>query len=295
MSPLTKILIVLLTVSSILLCGVVVSYVASADDFREKYKDANDDLMAAEEMTEQAQEEYKTAKAQFEQQERNLSQRLNTANSDLSEAKLEVGRLKAENTRLFDEASKWKETTNTFTTTNENQRKMLLDTQAQLEAARAEVIKLKKQLDETSNTLIDKLAILDDLQRKIDQLKDEKAELLAKVNEPLKTVGKEVPVAVPVKPVAMEAAAPAIAVAVPKDINLKALVTAVDMQGSMAGLSVGAADGVKKGMRFHIIRGSDFVCDVVVIDVDMEQSVGRLEYVTAQPNVGDSAATNFDI
>ena len=38
MSKLTKILIVLLTISSIFLCGIVVTYVANADDYRQENK-----------------------------------------------------------------------------------------------------------------------------------------------------------------------------------------------------------------------------------------------------------------
>ena len=37
MSTLTKVLIVLLTLASIFLCGIVVTYVANAVDFKEKY------------------------------------------------------------------------------------------------------------------------------------------------------------------------------------------------------------------------------------------------------------------
>ena len=39
MSKLTKILIVLLTLSSIFLCGIVVTYVANAENYRQKYED----------------------------------------------------------------------------------------------------------------------------------------------------------------------------------------------------------------------------------------------------------------
>ena len=39
MSTLTKILIVLLTVSSVFLCGVMVVYVATTNNYKQKYKD----------------------------------------------------------------------------------------------------------------------------------------------------------------------------------------------------------------------------------------------------------------
>ena len=44
MSTLTKILIVLLTLSSIFLCGIVVTYVANADNYRQKYNQIKSDI-----------------------------------------------------------------------------------------------------------------------------------------------------------------------------------------------------------------------------------------------------------
>jgi len=43
LSTLTKILIVLLTLSSLFLCGIVVTYVANADNYREKYTNIRSD------------------------------------------------------------------------------------------------------------------------------------------------------------------------------------------------------------------------------------------------------------
>ena len=47
MSNLTKVLIVLLTISSIFLCGIVVTYVANADNYRQKYDNLRNDRDAA--------------------------------------------------------------------------------------------------------------------------------------------------------------------------------------------------------------------------------------------------------
>ena len=60
MSTLTKILIVLLTLSSIFLCGIVVTYVANADNYRQKYDDLKTDKDSlskkAEDLTKQVNE-----------------------------------------------------------------------------------------------------------------------------------------------------------------------------------------------------------------------------------------------
>ena len=78
-----------------------------------------------------------------------------------------------------------------------------------------------------------------------------------------------------------------------KDIALQGLVKKVDLKNSMASISIGSADGVKEGMKFHVTRGDKFLCDILIIDVDAEEAVGVLELVQQQPKVGDSVSTNM--
>ena len=61
----------------------------------------------------------------------------------------------------------------------------------------------------------------------------------------------------------------------------------------MASVSVGAVDGVREGMKFHVTRGDEFICDILIIDVDTEEAVGVLELVQQQLRVGDNASTNL--
>jgi hypothetical protein len=46
-------------------------------------------------------------------------------------------------------------------------------------------------------------------------------------------------------------------------------------------------------MRFHITRGDEFICDILVTDVDAEKAVGRLELILQQPKTGDNVSTNL--
>ena len=80
---------------------------------------------------------------------------------------------------------------------------------------------------------------------------------------------------------------------VTKDIDLKGLITVVDLKNSMASISLGEADGVAEGMRFHVTRGDEFICDILIIDTDTEQAVGVLELIQQQPKVGDSVTTRL--
>ena len=49
-------------------------------------------------------------------------------------------------------------------------------------------------------------------------------------------------------------------------------------------------------MKFHVTRGAEFICDVLILDVDTDKCLGTLELtgVTGQqPKVGDNVSTNL--
>ena len=46
-------------------------------------------------------------------------------------------------------------------------------------------------------------------------------------------------------------------------------------------------------MKFHVTRGDEFICDILIVDVDTEKAVGVLELVQQPLKVGDNAATNL--
>ncbi len=78
-----------------------------------------------------------------------------------------------------------------------------------------------------------------------------------------------------------------------QSIDLKGLIKAVDMKNSMASISLGSVDGVREGMRFHVTRGDNFICDIMIISIDIEEAVGVLELVESQPQIGDHVTTNL--
>jgi peptidoglycan hydrolase CwlO-like protein len=288
LSPLTKILIVLLTFATVLLCAFVVSYVASAGSYKDRYQDCNQQFQQAEQHTKEANSDLDKAKAQFAQRERDLNGQITDLRNQLTSATSELSRQKTEVARLLDEANKWTALADGFKQSQDNQSKMLANAQDELEKARADNINLKKQLDEISVSLLQKDAVLKTLQDRVKSLEEEKAGLLARVNEPLRAIGKEVAAPAPVTaPETMMQNLPV------TNIDIKALVTAVDMKNSMAAISVGSADGVTKAMRFHVTRGDQFICDILIISVDVNESVGTLELVRQQPMVGDTASTNL--
>ena len=78
-----------------------------------------------------------------------------------------------------------------------------------------------------------------------------------------------------------------------RKISLKALITVVDLKNQMASISIGKADGVREGMKFYVTRGDEFISEILIIEVNADESVGILERMVQQPKVGDNASTNL--
>jgi hypothetical protein len=292
LSTLTKVLIVLLTISSIFLCGIVVTYVANAENFRKKYNDLRVEKDTAVENERNARKQFNELTNQTNQQKLKLNNEIATLNDQLG--KLNTGLVEAERQKaaLIAEAGKWKAITREFYDTNEKQRQLLEDTLAKLKSVQAQQIMGDKELKETTASLIEKMKIIDTLEKTSKQLVEEKTDLQNRLDLLLQQSGKVVAAPVPVTPTREIArvAPPTV------DIGLKGLINAVDLKKSLAEISIGKANGVKEGMRFHVTRGDKFICDIVILDIEPEQAVGSLELMDItqeQPMAGDIVSTNL--
>lgn len=292
MSTLTKVLIVLLTLSSIFLCGIVVTYVANAENYRQMYNRLRVQKDAAVENEKQAQKDLNKTIEDASERERKLK-------SDIADLESQVGKLNtnlAESERqkaaLIEEAGKWKAITRDFSDTNEKQRQLLEDTLAKLKTIEAEQIKADKELNETTASLIEKMKIIETLEETSKLLLEEKTDLQNELDKLLRQSGKTVAPPVPVTPVKEK-----VRVAPPTvDIGLKGLITTVDLENSLAEISIGAASGVKPNMKFHVTRADKFICDIVILDVEPEKAIGTLELMDVtkeQPKAGDNVSTNL--
>lgn len=291
MSTLTKILIVLLTVSSIFLCGIVVTWVANADSYKQKYDSQiarigslTEELGSLKKQLNRKIEEKSTQKAK-------LSNEIATLKVKSSELLTQLKTVEAEKSLLLQKVNNWTSVVEAFSQTADNKELLLKDTLGELNRLKQQQIQLKKELDETTAFLEEKMVIIASLQKDKRQLLEEKTDLQRKLDRLLLPTGR---VALPAAPVTTrrERAKPAAPIQT-KDINLLGLVTSVDLRNSMAGISIGAADGVMKNMKFHVTRGDEFICDIIITEVDTEEAVGVLDLVVQQPRVGDNAATNL--
>lgn len=289
MSTLTKVLIVLLTVFSIFLCGIVVTYVANATNQKERADKLDRDWRAARAAREAAQNDLAAAKDQADQMRRDLEAQmsgLKVTTSDL-EAKLES--VQRENTQMAQRVRDMGASVQQANELQSSQMQLAQAAQQQVAALEAERTRLSKELAETDHALMEKMAIVAQLEEKTRQLTEANQDLEMRLSQYLRQYGKAVAAPAPVTQ-RTGIVQPAASI---KDIDLNASVTAVDIRNALAELSIGSAAGVRPDMRFHVTRDQQFVCDVRILEVGPDQSVGILERIQVPPRVGDAAATNL--
>lgn len=291
MSTLTKALIILLTVASIFLCGIVVTYVANAENYRQKYTDLRNTAAAAKANEDNAKRQLNETIKQADQEKAKLNEVIASLRTQIGEVQAKLDAAEREKATLLQQVNSWTAITKDFYQTNDKQGQLLKNTIDELNRVQAELIKEQSDLKDTTTALIEKMAIITTLEGKSKRLLEEKTELQDKLDQVLRQFGKTAvaPTAVtPTKDKARVAPAP-----VTKDLELKGRVTVVDSKNSMAEISIGAADGVKESMKFHVTRGDEFICDILILDVDTEKAVGLMELVQQQPKVGDSVSTSL--
>ena len=293
MSTLTKVLIVLLTLASIFLCGIVVTYVSNAVDHKEKYDNQQSRYQTAMQRADNAESNFNKLKSETDQAKLDLTnriaaleQQINSLNAALKQAQTERDLAR----RLKD--GRDAEVT-AFAKTVEVNNELRASAEAELKQTKADLITEQDQHKETTAALLEKIAIIGVLEDKSKQLLEEKTDLQNKLDQILKQYGK---ITAPAEPVtAMEELA---RVAPPvKDIDLEGVITDVDLKERLAEISIGKADGVTEGMTFHAVRDDRFICNIVIIDVLPEKATGWLDLlkdgVQNQPKVNDRISTNL--
>lgn len=288
MSTLTKILIVLLTVASILLCGILVTYVGFADDYKSKNETLKKQLNASEKTEAQAKKEKEEFRAASQRLEDQLRGDISSLKNQIGELQGKLTSAEREKNTLLQKVTGFASEVEAFTKTNEQQGKLLQSKLDELKKVGEEKIKFKKDLDETSHSLLEKLAIIEDLEIKIKRLLEDKTDLEEQLVKYLHPKGIEA-----ASRAVTVTQGPAQEAAVTRAIGLKGAIAAVDLKNSMASISLGKADGVKKTMKFFVTRGGDFICEIVIIDVEAEESVGILKLVQEPPKIGDKVDTNL--
>jgi cell shape-determining protein MreC len=285
LSTLTKILVVLLSLFAIFLCGLMVSYVGSANNYKALHDQGQLALQTiqAENLSLTALYEEQVAKTKELETKKDLEiQSLQARLNQLTVNLQQTEQLKQE---YQSRADSWKGVMTGFEQSVSSMLDSLNQTREQLVKSRSDNIKDQKELNQITADLYEKIVELQRLEADRRRILEQKTDIEKQMAQ-LSTTGKS-SVSAPVTQVPnMAQPAPMVAAAA-----INGLVS--ELNGSLVTLSVGTADGVEKGMVLHITRGSEFLCDVVVTDVDVNKCAGVLEMIQQRPKVGDTASTKL--
>jgi len=288
LSTLTKVLIILQTVFSILLCGIVATYVANASDYKKDYDAAVTQKKAAVSDKNSFREEWKDAQVDLEEAEKKALEMSPALEAKIAQLTDELTRAKSQIDTLNERTTGLMAANETASATASQQSKLYETAHAELKATESDKIQLSREYDETQGVLLEKLAVIASQDKKIRELQEEKSDIQSRLEQYLNQYGKT-----PAPATAATLVSSKVQLAQPvKAIGLKGLISDLDIPNQLAEISLGSTDGVKEKMIFMVTRDNQFICNIVVLDVNTERSVGLLDVVKGTPVVGDKVSTN---
>lgn len=301
MSTLTKVLIVLLTVFSLFLCGIVVTYVASADNQRKVADGLRGDKQRATTLKDKADRDLEDGLKNAKVEKDKLDTQIIALSAQITKLQGDLDMAKRENAQLVQQGASLASAAQASSAGEKEQRALFQTEHQKVQSLEADRINREKELAETSQTLIEKVTIIAQLDDKVRQLTQENQDLGTRLNQylvqygkvaaqPPTTVAAGSPLARPMQPIAAVSA-----IRDTKSIALNGQVTRVDLPNRLAEISIGTGAGVRQDMRFHVVRGDQFVADILILEVWPDTAVGRLDLVKTgmQPQTGDKVATNL--
>jgi seryl-tRNA synthetase len=289
LSTLTKILIVLLTLSSIFLCGIVVTYVANAENYKEQADKNRNELRASKEREASAIEELNQKAEIFNSTVTKRDNDIAAYKNEIDQLEIDLATAEREKENAQLRQANYEEILVANNKTLEENNKLRQDALEDAANLKETLNNYEAKLDELTYELLQVTAIRDDLEKEKTALIEENSALQNKVDRYLQQYGYAAVQPVPVTTVLDKAQeAPPI-----RAIALEGNVRTVNMQKSLIEISIGAANGVKENMVFHVTRGDKFICDLVIFEVDNDKAVGIPELVQEPPQAGDTISTNL--
>jgi len=287
LSALTKALILLLCFSCLFLCGAVVSYVATAQNYKARCNDLDARVDALNDKLSLLAEAAREQQLVVDEKTKEYEARILQLTAENTQLQADLKTALRESLAHQHRADQYQGLMASYAQTLANQEQTIKATQTKLDEARAALISSEKQLNEKTARMYELTVQLDALEAERRRILEEKKQIEDQLKQIAQAQTTEV-AAVPVTPekTTVTAAAPPSGV-----VDLKAQVTGV--QENLAHISIGSAAGVTKNMRFHVTRGDAFICDIVITDVDIDQAAGVIELKLQQPQIGDTASTQL--
>lgn len=301
MSTLTKVLIVLLTVFSLFLSGIVVTYVANAENYRKTASDTDRRLKAATETQKNAVRISDEKKAEVEAIKADLGAKLADRGTLITKLQGDLDTAKRLNAELQQKVASMADIMANASAAVKQQTTLHEAAQQKVNALEADRINREKELAETSQTLLERVTIIAQLNDKVRQLTQENQDLGTRLNQylvkhgqmvvqPPTTVVSGTPAARPA-----QSLSPFSPTRETKLLALNGRVTNVDLQNHWVEISIGTAAGVRQDAIFHLVRGDQYVADIQIVEVWPDRAVGVLSLVKTgmQPQTGDKVTTNL--
>jgi hypothetical protein len=299
LNTLTKSLIILLTISSIFLCGIVVTYVSNAQNYKEEFNKQQDIAKRAQMNAAQTKGDWEKAKEDYEKKEGELNAQIAQLTTKMEVLKSDYRQAKTEKIALEQKVQSWVSINQQLTETNKDLTTQVASYVEKFELAEADQMKLAKKLEETIMELLAKQSIIGSLEADKKAFEQDIAQLRRRLDSYLQQRGTESARYTPItpRPEIVRVRDPLGAGTPPaeKPIGLKSTITKIDAGNALAEISLGAAHGVRKGMRFFVTRQEKFICVIEIFDVEPEKSIGQIKQVQPgfQPQRGDSVVTNL--
>ena len=287
MSTFTKVFIVLLSLFSIFLCGTVVTYVGNVNNYKTLFEDKKALNRSLTSENTSLKRQYNEKVALMKEQEKKLTERIQEFEDDNSKLAVDLRKSERMSLEYQGRVNSWAGILTSFEQTIANLEQSLNLTQEQLNKAHSEGIKDRKELNEITASFYEKMVQMDSLKASRRRLLEQKTDLEERMNQ---IMGPDTLGARAVEPVTpdIDSARPGVIFG---GADLNGLITEVGE--SMVTISIGSADGVKKGMVFHVTRGDDFISDILITEVDINKSAGVLDLVQQQPRIMDNVSTRL--
>lgn len=284
MSTLTKIFTVLMVIFSIAFTMSTISFVARSNDWKALAQGYQQEQLLVETHMRNLAAAHAADKTVWLDAKQQLLSRIAaleanqaTQLAQIAEARDQAARLQAEKTGSEALASRLTSELQVAQSGWLEQR----DQRAAIEKRNLELERRNLDLNERVNEQTAKIVALVQQQRQLEQqvniLREEKAKLAqgAGLGAPAQPAG-----------IGMEGVAPVSAM--PSATPIRGQI--VEVQGKLATISVGSSDGVREGMVFVIYRGSEYVGDIEITDVEPNLSAGRILRSRAAPRPKDMVA-----
>lgn len=286
MSTLTKVLIVLLSLSSIFLSGTMVTFVATTANFKEIAETQKIQIQSLEDETATSDQRFMEKSSQMEELRKKLMSDVQVLQGQIGDLAMAKRSAETERDELKAEVSSWTGVVTGFEGTIANKTETLKLTQAELTKAQAALINLNGDLNTSEAGYAEKIIQIDRLTAQVKNLIETKSIYERQIAQ--LSSGRKIATEKPVTRVYDYANAASTAAST---TTLRGLVTQVSQK--LIAISLGSADGVSNRTVFHVTRGDEFICNIKITNVDINESAGVIELPMEQPKVGDTVSNRL--